>query len=93
MRIDSLESILDNLGYVIQKHNNFKKTKRNLRKIVYNCSPVRVKDGSIKNTYIEVGYLYLGSAVKDDSQGFIHFDCTDRINYDNEHKMHTKWLP
>lgn len=93
MRIDSLDAIWDNLGYIIQKHNNFKKTKRNLRKIIYNCSPIKLKDGSITNTYIEVGYLYLGSAVKDNSQGFIWFDCTDRINYDNEHKMVCDKLP
>lgn len=93
MRIDSLEDIWNNLGYIIQKHNNYKKTKRNLRKIVYNCSPIKLKDGSIKNTFIEVGYLYLTSAVKDDSQGFVWFECTDKINYDNDHKIHTEWLP
>ena len=87
MRIDSLESILNNLGYVIQKHNNYKKTKRNLRKLIYNCAPKQMKDGSVKNTFIEVGYLYLTSAVHDDSQGFIWFDCTDHINYDKEHKI------
>lgn len=87
MRIDSLESIWNNLGYVIQKHNNYKKTKRNLRKIVYNCAPIRMKDGLVKNTFIEVGYLYLTSAVKDDSQGFVYFDCIDHINYDKEHKI------
>lgn len=87
MKIDSLESIWDNLGYIIQKHNNFKKTKIRSRKIVYNCSPKQMKDGSVKNTFIEVGYLYLTSAVKDDSQGNIWFDCTDRINYDKEHKI------
>ena len=79
MRIDSLESIWNNMGYVIQKHNNYKKTKRNLRNLVYNCAPKHMKDGSIKNTFIEVGYLYLTSAVKDDSQGFVWFDCTDHI--------------
>lgn len=87
MRIDSLESIWDNLGYVIQKYNNFKKTKFRPRKLVYNCAPKRMKDGSVKNTFIEVGYLYLTSAVKDDSQGNIWFDCTDHINYDKDHKI------
>ena len=87
MKIDSLESVCDNLGYVIQKHNNFKKTKIQPRKLVYNCSPKRIKDSSVKNTFIEVGYLYLVSAVKDDSQGNIWFDCTDHINYDKEHKI------
>ena len=93
MRINSLDAIWDNLGYVIQKHSNFKKAKKKLQRLVYNCSPIKLKDGSITNTYIEVGYLYLGSAVKDDSQGFIWFDCTNRINYDSEHKMHTELLP
>jgi hypothetical protein len=46
-----------------------------------------MKDGSVKNTFIEVGYLYLTSAVKDDSQGNIWFDCIDRINYDKDHKI------
>ena len=93
MRIDSLESIWNNMGYVIQKHNNYKKTKRNLRNLVYNCAPKHMKDGSIKNTFIEVGYLYLTSAVKDDSQGFIRFDCTDHINYDKEHKIIFPTMP
>ena len=87
MKIDSLESIWNNLGYVIQKHNNFKKTKIQPRKLVYNCAPKRMKDGSVKNTFIEVGYLYLSSIVKDDSQGFVYFDCIDHINYDKEHKI------
>ena len=87
MKIDSLESIWNNLGYVIQTHNNFKKTKIQPRKLVYNCAPKQMKDGSVKNTFIEVGYLYLTSMVKDDSQGFIYFDCTDHINYDKEHKI------
>lgn len=87
MKIDSLESIQNNLGYVIQKYNNFKKTKIQPRKLVYNCAPKRMKDGSVKNTFIEVGYLYLTSEVKDDSQGFVFFDCIDHINYDKEHKI------
>lgn len=87
MKIDSLESIWNNLGYVIQKHNNFKKTQFHPRKLIYNCAPKRMKDGSVKNTFIEVGYLYLTSAVKDDSQGNIWFDCIDHINYDEEHKI------
>lgn len=87
MKIDSLESILDNIGYIIQKHNSFKKTQFHPRKLVYNCAPKRMKNGSVKNTFIEVGYLYLTSAVKDDSQGNIWFDCIDRINYDKEHKI------
>ena len=87
MKIDSLESIQNNLGYVIQKHNDFKKTQFHSRKLIYNCAPKRMKDGSIKNTFIEVGYLYLVSTVKDDSQGFVYFDCIDRINYDKEHKI------
>ena len=44
--------------------------------------------GSNKDAkFIEVGYLYLTSAVLDDSQGFIWFDCTDHINYDKDHKI------
>lgn len=93
MRIDSLESIWNNLGYVIQKHNNFKKTKIQPRKLVYNCSPKRMKDGSVKNTFIEVGYLYLTSAVLDDSQGYIWFDCADHINYDEEHRIIFPTMP
>lgn len=87
MKIDSLESIWNNLGYVIQRHNNFKKTKIRPRKLVYNCAPKRMKDGSVKNTFIEVGYLYLINAVKNDSQGFVYFECIDHINYDKEHKI------
>jgi len=87
MKIDSLESIWDNLGYVIQKYGGFKKTQFHPRKLIYNCAPKRMKDGSVKNTFIEVGYLYLTSAVKDDSQCNIWFDCTDHINYDKEHKI------
>lgn len=93
MRIDSLEDIWNNLGYIIHKHNSFKKTKKHFKRIVYNCSPIKIKDGSIKNTYIEVGYICLYSFIEDDSQGFVCFDCTDRINYDNEHKLHSEWLP
>lgn len=87
MKIDSLESIWNNLGYVIQKNNGFKKTQFHPRKLIYNCVPKRMKNGSVKNTFIEVGYLYLISAVKDDSQGFVYFDCIDHINYDKEHKI------
>ena len=76
MKIDSLESIWNNLGYVIQKNNGFKKTQFHPRKLIYNCAPKRMKDGSVKNTFIEVGYLYLTSAVKDDSQGFVYFECS-----------------
>lgn len=87
MKINSLESIWDNLGYIANNNYSCKKHKFNKNKIVYNCQPLRMKDGTIKNTFIEVGYLYLFSRVKDDSQGFIYFDCIDRINYDNEHKI------
>ncbi len=88
MKIDSLERIQDNLGYIIQKrYNRFKKTQFHPKRIIYNCAPKRMKDGSVKNTFIEVGYLYLTNSVKDDSQGFVYFDCTDHINYDKEHKI------
>ena len=88
MKIDSLESIQDNLGYIIQKrYNGFKKTQFQPKRLIYNCVPKRMKDGSVKNTFIEVGYLYLTSAVKDDSQRFVYFDCIDHINYDKEHKI------
>ena len=52
MKIDSLESIWNNLGYVIQTHNNFKKTKIQPRKLVYNCAPKQMKDGSVKKLVI-----------------------------------------
>ena len=88
MKIDSLESIQDNLGYVIQKrYNSFKKTQFHPKRLIYNCAPKRMKDGSVKNTFIEVGYLYLTNSVKDDSLGFVYFDCIDHINYDKEHKI------
>ena len=94
MKIDSLESIQDNLGYVIQKrYNSFKKTQFHPKRLIYNCAPKRMKDGSVKNTFIEVGYLYLTNSVKDDSQGFIYFDCTDHINYDKEHKIIFPTMP
>ena len=68
MKIDSLESIQDNLGYIIQKrYNGFKKTQFHPKRIIYNCAPKRMKDGSVKNTFSEVGYLQLISAVKDGS--------------------------
>ena len=93
MKIDSLESIWNNLGYVIQKYNGYKKTQFHPRKLIYNCAPKRMKDGSVQNTFIEVGYLYLTSVVKDDSQGNIWFDCTDHINYDKEHKIIFPTMP
>ena len=94
MKIDSLERIQDNLGYVIQKrYNGFKKTQFQPKRLIYNCAPKRMKDGSVKNTFIEVGYLYLTSAVKDDSQRFVYFDCIDHINYDKEHKIIFPTMP
>ena len=94
MKIDSLESIQDNLGYVIQKrYNSFKKTQFYPKKLIYNCAPKRMKDGSVKNTFIEVGYLYLTNSVKDDSQGFVYFDCIDHINYDKDHKITFPMMP
>lgn len=92
MKIDSIEAIWNNLELIVQMHNGYKEIKRGNFPI-YNCSPILVKDGSIKNTFIEVGYLYLGSRIPDDSQGFIHFHCTDRINYDNDHKIYSDKLP
>ena len=94
MKIDSLERIQDNLGYIIQKrYNGFKKTQFHPKMLIYNCAPKRMKDGSVKNTFIEVGYLYLTSAVKDDSQRFVYFDCIDHINYDKEHKIIFPTMP
>ena len=94
MKIDSLERIQDNLGYVIQKrYNSFKKTQFHPKRLIYNCAPKRMKDGSVKNTFIEVGYLYLTNLVKNDSQGFVYFDCTDHINYDKEHKIIFPTMP
>ena len=94
MKIDSLESIQDNLGYVIQKrYNGFKKTQFHPKRLIYNCAPKRMKDGSVKNTFIEVGYLYLTNSVKDDSLGFVYFDCIDHINYDKEHKIIFPTMP
>ena len=94
MKIDSLESIQDNLGYVIQKrYNGFKKTQFQPKRLIYNCAPKRMKDGSVKNTFIEVGYLYLTNSVKDDSQGSVYFDCIDHINYDKEHKIIFPTMP
>ncbi len=93
MKIDSLENILDNLGYIANNNYSCKKHKFNKNKIVYNCQPIRMKDGTIKNTFIEVGYLYLFSRVKDDSQGFVYFDCIDHINYDKEHKIIFPTMP
>ena len=94
MKIDSLERIQDNLGYIIQKrYNGFKKTQFHPKRIIYNCAPKRMKDGSVKHTFIEVGYLYLTNSVKDDSHGFVYFDCTDHINYDKEHKIIFPTMP
>lgn len=94
MKIDSLELIQDNLGYVIQKrYNGFKKTQFHPKRLIYNCAPKRMKDGSVKNTFIEVGYLYLTNSVKNDSHRFVYFDCTDHINYDKEHKIIFPTMP
>ena len=94
MKIDSLERIQDNLGYVIQKrYNGFKKTQFHPKRLIYNCAPKRMKDGSVKNTFIEVGYLYLTNSVKDDSRGSVYFDCTDHITYDKEHKIIFPTMP
>ena len=50
MKIDSLERIQDNLGYIIQKrYNGFKKTQFHPKRLIYNCAPKRMKDGSVKN--------------------------------------------
>lgn len=93
MRINTLQDIWDNLGYIIQKHNNYKVVNENRDMLVYNCSPTKMKDGSVKDTFIEVGYLYLMSAVKNDSQGFIWFDCRNKINFDREHKIYSERIP
>lgn len=87
MKIDSIESIWDNLGFIVHQYNGYKIKNKKPKKVIYNCSPKRMKDGSIKNTFIEVGQIYLFSRVKDDSQGFVMFKCKDRINYDKEHKI------
>ena len=88
MKIDSLEKIWSNLGYIIQIHNNYNKKILSTDKLVYNCNPIITRGGEAKNTFIEVGYLYLISRVKDDSQGFIYFECIDRINYNDENKIY-----
>lgn len=93
MKINSQGKIWDTLACVVQKLNNYKKVETGITVPVYNCSPVKTKDGEIKNTYIEVGFLYLLSAVKDDSQGFVYFVCRERINYDGENKLQCKVVP
>lgn len=87
MQIKSLQDIWDNLGYVIQKHNDFKKVNEHTDRLIYNCAPSRMKDGSVMQTFIDVGYLFLSSAVPNDSQGFIWFECKGHLNYDDEHKV------
>lgn len=93
MRINSLDDIKNNMGYIVHAIDNYKKHSINKKKLIYNCSPTRMKDGNVKNTFIEVGYLYLFSRVEDDSQGFVYFDCVERINYDNDHKIYSEKIP